>query len=205
MAMKLWETLNLQDAELYIEENPAGAARLKKRLRDTIRKRMKTLEKHGMAATEGYRWMEIAMRESLGMVSAYSLSRMTNILGSKRTSYTGITEMRKKAVETINLEFGEWVENPKTGEQILRKPFLESADDVEGFFDLMHWYKENVVGFAYSKQQKAQIENVWATMKSRGESWKEVKTYLETQKEMYYDGGEEPDIDEIIKSYLKEG
>ena len=205
MALKYYDILSIQDAQQYIDESPKSAAKMKKRLRDTMRKRMKVMEKHGLQRTEGYRMMELAMRESLGKLSAFNLSRMTSVLGSKKTSYTGFMEIQKKAMESINLEFGTWKENPKTGEQELEKPFIVSIAELDDFYDLMTWFKDNVANYVYSKAVKAQLENVWSTMKDRGQSWNDVKTFLESEKEKYYDSGEEPDIDSIISDYVKKG
>ncbi len=204
MALKLYETMSLQDADAYIMNSPKSAARMKKRLRDTMRRRMRVLEKHGLEKTQGYRWMELAMRDSLGPVTAEALSRMTNILGSARTSYTGWLGIQKKALETINLEFGTWKENPKTGEQELDKPFINDVSELEEFYDMLDWFKENVVGFAYRKKQNQQVQDVRATMQERGETWSDVKTWLEKEKEKAFDANEEPDIDEIIKRYIKD-
>ena len=202
MALKLYETLSLQDAEAYIEQSPKSASKMKKRLRDTMRRRMQTLAKHGLQETEGYRWMESAMRDSLGPVNAFMLSRMTNILGSQRTSYTGFVQIQKRALESLNLEFGTWTENQKTGEQELSEPFITDWRELGAFYDLLHWYKDNVVGFAYSAKQKGQIEDMWAVMRERGLTWADTREWLEREKERYYDSGEQPDIDSIIKSYL---
>ena len=203
--LKLYETLSLEDAAIMIDESPKSASKLKKRLRDTMRKRMKTLERHGLKNTEGYRWMELAMRESLGPVNPMTLSRMTNILGSRRTSVTGLREIWKKAIETINLEFGLWKKNPKTGEQILASPFIKNVDEFAEFSDLMQWYRDNVQDFRYTEQQKEQLEQVWKKAKSNNQSWREVKQYLEEQKEKYYDRGEQPDLESIINKYVGRG
>lgn len=203
MALKLYETMSLQDADAYIMNSPKSAARMKKRLRDTMRRRMRVLEKHGLEKTQGYRWMELAMRDSLGPVTAEALSRMTNILGSARTSYTGWLGIQKKALDTINLEFGVWKENPKTKLQELVKPFINSLAELPEFYDMLDWFKENVIGFAYRKKELNQIQDVRAKMQERGETWQDVKLWLEQEKERVFDAKEEPDIDAIIKQYLE--
>ena len=203
MAVKQYDLLSVEDIDAMLEANASSVSRLKKRMRDTIRSRMQVFEKRGLKDTEGYRKLEQAMRLSLGKTTSFKVSYLSYVLGSKSASYTGYIEARKKAVESINLEFGTWEVNPKTGRQELVKSFLQSDSDVSDFFDLLHWMKDNVEGFAYRKKQKEALENMYQTMKSRGETWKETRLFLEGMKERYYDAGEEPDIDAIINTYLK--
>ena len=172
---KTYEGLTVRQAAWKIEEDEASAKRLFKRYVDVARKRAKTFERKGLTSRKGYKRLIESINEAREGFSAESLSHLSFTLASGHTSYQKQKEITKKAIDTMNAQWGKWEKN-KYGEPVLVEPFI-TEKQYEDFIDLLDLLNELQIAI-YTEQTVLEAKDLINTLSQKQVKWSDVKHEL---------------------------
>ena len=172
---KTYQGMTVRQAAFSIEENEQSAKRLFKRYLDTAKKRAKTFEKKGLTSRKGYQRLIESINEAREGFSAEALSHLSFTLASGYTSYQRQKEITKKAIDTMNAQWGKWEKN-KYGISVLVEPFI-TASQYEDFVDLLDLLNDLQIAI-YTEQTVFEAKELIDTMSQKNAKWADVKQEL---------------------------